>query len=258
LIGTKEGKKTLNSITIALIAVWTALLLAVSFLIIYPVPGVSVTITFSSVLLSSLTAPLLGPIYGTVSGFIFGWVVPYVNPATSIGILTFLAPTLAALMSGLVLFNRWKEATLILIVQLAIWFFHPFAWYQLMPVITWEYWLVLALILIPPVRKVIIRTLVFRNPKNLPIALWCLAWIARIGGDVATGNNIAVWVLGWGVPDLYPFWAPLTVYYAIADSLNCLIGAIIGTGVLMALKRSGIRITALDALQSKLKEKMHV
>jgi hypothetical protein len=247
-----KNKKTLSSITISLIAVWTALLLSVSFLLIYPLPGISVSITFSSVLLSSLTAPLLGPLYGTVSGLIFGWTVPYVNPATSIGILTFLAPTVAALMSGLFLFNRWKEATLIFLGQLVIWFVHPFAWYQLMPIITWEYWLVLAIIVIPPVRKWIIRTLVTRNQKYLPIALWCLAWIARIGGDVITGNNVAVWVLGWGVPDMYPYWAPMTVYYAIADSLNCLIGAIIGSGVLVALKRSGIRITALDALQVKL------
>lgn len=254
MVGTNE-KKTIRSINIALVAVWTALLLAVSFLVIYPVPGVSVSITFSSVLLSSLTAPLLGPIFGTVSGLIFGWVVPYVNPATSIGILTFLAPTLAALMSGLVLFNRWKEATLIFLAQLMIWFAHPFAWYQLMPIITWEYWLVLALILIPPVRKFIINSIVSGNQKYLPIALWCLAWIARIGGDVVTGNNISVWVLGWGVPELYPFWAPLTVYYAIADSLNCLIGAFIGTGVLAALRRSGIRIPAFDALQSKLQQK---
>jgi hypothetical protein len=249
-----NDQKTLSSINIALIAVWTALLLSVSFLIIYPLPGISVSITFSSVLLSSLTAPLLGPLYGTASGLIFGWTVPYVNPATSIGILTFLAPTLAALMSGLVLFNRWKEATLILLAQLAIWFTHPFAWYEQMPIITWEYWLVLAIIVIPPVRKWIVKTIVNRNKKYLPIALWCLAWIARIGGDVITGNNIAVWVLGWGVPELYPYWAPMTIYYAIADSLNCLIGAIIGSGVLVALKRSGIRITAIDYIQSKLKQ----
>ena len=251
MFGTKN-KKTLSSITISLIAVWTALLLSVSFLIIYPLPGTSVSITFSSVLLSSLTAPLLGPLYGTISGLIFGWTVPYVNPATSIGILTFLAPTLAALMSGLVLFNRWKEATLILLGQIAIWFAHPFAWYELMPIITWGYWLVLALIAIPPVRKWMVNTIVTRNQKYLPIALWCLAWIARIGGDTITGNNIAVWVLGWGDPQAYGFWAPMTLYYAIADSLNCLIGAIIGSGVLLALKRSGIRITALDTLEAKL------
>lgn len=254
MVETKD-KKTLSSINIALIAIWTALLLTVSFWIIYPIAGTPAQITFSSVLLSSLTAPLLGPLYGTVSGFIFGWAVPIVNPATSIGILTFLTPTLAALMSGLFLFNRWKEATLILFGQLVIWFAHPFAWYELMPIITWEYWLVLAIILIPPLRKWIIRTLVTRNQKYLPIALWCLAWIARIGGDVITGNNIAVWVLDWGVPEMYPYWAPMTVYYAIADSLNCLIGAIIGSGVLVALKRSGIRITALDALQAKLMPK---
>jgi hypothetical protein len=44
----------------------------------------------------------------------------------------------------------------------------------------------------------------------------------------------------------------MTLYYAIADSLNCLAGAIIGAGVLLALKRSGISITAVDYLQSKL------
>ncbi len=87
-----------------------------------------------------------------------------------------------------------------------------------------------------------------REPAKMPMALWCLAWIARIGGDVATGNNIAVWILNWGVPEMYPFWAPMTVYYAVADSLNCLAGAIIGTAVLITLKKSGLRTLALDHL----------
>jgi hypothetical protein len=238
----KINKKTVNSINIALIAIWAALLLSVSFIIIYPIPGVGVTITLSSVLLNSLTAPLLGPIFGTASGLIFGLAVPFVNPTTSIGILTFLAPTIAALMGGLVLFNRWKEALLILLVQLVIWFAHPFAWYQQMPIITWAYWLAFLLIILSPIRKWIVNTIISRNEKYLPIALWCLAWIAKIGGETITGNNIAVWVLGWGVPDLYPFWAPLTIYYAIADSLNCLFGAIIGSAVLLALKRRGIQL----------------
>ncbi len=247
-----QGRRTSNSVYLALISIWTALLLACSFLIIYPIPGTPASITFSSVLLSSLTAPLLGFLYGTISGFIFGWLVPYVNPATSIGIFTFLTPTLAALMSGLVLFNRWKEAALIFLCQILIWFAHPFAWYQLMPLITWQYWSVLVFIVVPPIRKWIIQSIVSRDQKRLPIALWCLAWIARIGGDVATGNNIAVWILNWTGPDFYPWWAPMTLYYAVADSLNCLAGAIIGTGVLTSLERNGIRITALDILQSKL------
>jgi uncharacterized membrane protein len=250
-----KGRKTISSVYLALIAVWTALLLASSLLIVYPIPGTPASITFSSVLLSSLTAPLLGPLYGTISGFIFGCLVPYVNPATSIGILTFLAPTLAALMSGLVLFNRWKEATLIFLCQIAVWLANPFAWYQLMPLILWQYVPVLAFIVVPPIRKWIIHSIVSGNQKHLPIALWCLAWIARIGGDVATGNNIAVWILNWTGPGFYPFWAPMTLYYAIADSLNCFAGAIIGAGVLTALKRSGIRIVALDILRSKFNAK---
>ena len=237
---------------LALITIWTALLLAVTVIPAYPVFGTPATITFSSILLNSLTAPLLGPLYGTISGFIVGVLAPYVNPATSIGLLTFLAPTIAALMSGLVLFNRWKEASVIFLVQLAIWLANPFAWYQLMPLVLWQYLPVLVFILVPPVRKWIINSIVTPNEKYLPIALWCLAWISRIGGEVITGNNIAVWVLNWTGPDFYPYWAPMTIYYAVADSLNCFAGAIIASGVILALKKSGIRSTALDTLRSKL------
>ena len=240
-----------NVVLLALTAMWVALTLVCSWYPAYPVLGTPAVITLSSIVFSGLTAPLLGPAWGTLAGLIFGGLVPYVNPQTSIGLLTFLTPTMAALMSGMVLFNRWKEATLIFGVQLAIWFSHPFAWYEAMPLITWEYWIVLAFVLIPPVRKWIIASIVKREPKNLTIALWCLAWIARIGGDVVTGNNIAVWTLGWGIPDLYPYWAPMTVYYAIADSLNCLAGAIIGTGVLLALKRTNLRILAVDHMKTE-------
>lgn len=254
-VSEQQRGRTISSVYLALISIWTALLLASSLLPAYPILGTSASITFSSVLLSSLTAPLLGPLYGALSGFIFGWLVAYVNPATSIGIFTFLAPTLAALMSGLVLFNRWKEAALILLFQIAVWLANPFAWYQLMPLILWQFVPVGVFIIVPPIRKWIVNSIVSANPKRLPIALWCLAWIARIGGDVATGNNIAVWILNWTGPVFYPFWAPLTLYYAVADSLNCFAGAIIGTGVLIALKRSGIRIMAFDGLKSKLAEK---
>lgn len=240
-----------NVIFLALAGLWVALVLACSWYPAYPVLGTSAVITVSNIVFSSLTAPLLGPLWGTLSGFVFGWLVPYVNPTTSIGLLTFLSPTMAALLSGLVLFNRWKEAAIIFILEMAVWFSHPFAWYEAMPIITWQYWLVLALIVIPPVRKWIIKSIVSRETASLPVALWCLAWIARIGGDVATGNNIGVWVLNWGVPEMYLYWAPMTIYYAIADSLNCVAGAIIGTVVLLAAKRAGLRALAVDFLERK-------
>lgn len=239
-----------NVVFLALTAMWVSVTLACAWYPAYPVLGTPAVITLSNIVFSGLTAPILGPLWGGFSGFVFGWLVPYVNPTTSIGLLTFLSPTMAALMSGLVLFNRWKEATVIFVLQLTIWFSHPFAWYQAMPLITWQYWVVLAFIVIPPVRKWIVNSITARDPANLTIALWCLAWIARIGGDVASGNNIAVWVLGWGKPDLYPYWAPVTIYYAIADSLNCLAGAVIGTAVLLTLKRANLRILAVDYLKT--------
>jgi hypothetical protein len=244
-------KYVVNVILVALTGIWVAVALVCALFPAYPVLGTSAVITVSSIVYSSLTAPLLGPLWGTLSGVIYGWLVPYVNPATSIGLLTFLSPTMAALLSGLVLFNRWKEATLVFALEMVVWFAHPFAWYEAMPVTTWQYWLVLAFIIIPPVRKWIVSSITTRNPANLPVALWCLAWIARIGGDVATGNNIGVWIMGWGVPSMYPYWAPMTIYYAVADSLNCLAGAIIGTLILLAVKRANLRVLAIDFLGNR-------
>jgi len=244
-----------NSFLLALTGVWTALMLALALIPTYPILGTPAVITLSGIIFSSLTAPLLGPFWGTLSGFIFGWLVPYINPATNMGLLTFLGPTISALMGGLMLFNRWKEATLILAAQMVVWFAHPFAWYQAMPIIIWQFVPVAIFILVPSVRKWIRNTISVRNnPTKLAIALWCLSWTARIGGEVAASNNNAVWILGWGVPEMYPYWAPLTVYYAIADSLNSLAGAIIGTAVLLALKRANIKTLATDSLESKTRE----
>jgi hypothetical protein len=128
---------------------------------------------------------------------------------------------------------------------MAIWFIHPFAFYELMPIVSWEYWLALALIVTPPIRKRIINSIASRDPKTLTVALWCLAWISRIGGDVITGNNVAIWVFGWTY-DMYVYWAPMTAYYAIVDSLNCLAGAVIGTAVLLALKNGGLGVLTID------------
>jgi hypothetical protein len=252
---TMTQKYVTNSLFVALAGVWTALMLALALIPTYPILGTPAVITLSGIIFSSLTAPLLGPLWGTFSGFAFGWLVPYVNPATNMGLLTFLGPAMSALMGGLVLFNKWKEAILVFAAQMIVWLAHPFAWYQAMPIILWQYVPVVVFILLPPVRKWIINVITARNnPTKLVIALWCLAWIARIGGEVAASNNTAVWVLGWGVAEMYPYWAPMTVYYAIADSLNSLAGAIIGTAVLLALKRANIKALALDTLAFKARE----
>jgi hypothetical protein len=242
--------KNIRVIFLALASIWTALALACSLVPVYPILGTSAQITAANILTSGLTACLLGPYWGTLSGFVFGWLVPYVYPPASIGLLTFLSPTIAALMSALVLFNKWKEALAIFAVEMAIWFVHPFAWYQAMPIITWQFWLALIFIVVSPVRNRIIDAITTRNPSTLPLALWCIAWISRMG-DVATGNNVGVWINGWGVPGLYMYWVPMTVYYAVAESLNCVAAAILGTGVLLALKRTNMRIIALDSLESK-------
>jgi hypothetical protein len=46
----------------------------------------------------------------------------------------------------------------------------------------------------------------------------------------------------------------MTLYYAITDSLNCLAAAIVGTAVLLALKRANIKMLAIDFLESKMKQ----
>ena len=218
----------------------------------FPILGTAAVVTVASIVAAALTAPILGPVWGTLAGFIYGWLVIYVNPSTAIfGPLTFLSPTMGALISGLVLFDRWKEALLIFSAEVVIWFLNPFAWYRAMPIITWEYWLAMGLIIVSPIRKWLVNAFKSRNPVTLPIALWCLAWIARVGGDVLTGNNLSIWVFNFGGPNNYGIWVPMTVYYAIADTLVCVFGAITGTIVLLTLKATNLRYVAVDFLESK-------
>ena len=243
------AQKRINSVYLALIAVWVAVVVVCGLFPAYPIFGTPAAITVASIVAAALTAPLLGPTWGTLAGFTYGWLIPFVNPSTLLfGPLTFLSPTMGALTSGLVLFNRWKEATLILLVQIGIWFLNPFAWYEAMPIITWEYWAALALIVTPPIRKRIIKAFRTRNPATLPIAIFCLAWIAHIGGEVLTGNNLGVWLFHFGGQANYVWWVPYTVYYAIADALGCFFGAILGTGELLSLKRANLRFISIDAL----------
>jgi hypothetical protein len=238
-----------NSVFLALTGIWSAVVIVCGLFPAFPILGTVYLVTLASVVSSALTAPILGLAWGTMAGFIYGWLIPYANPSTAIfGPLTFLSPTMGALISGLVLFNRWKEAALICFAEIVIWFLNPSAWYQAMPIITWEYWLALGLIIVPPVRKWIISAFKSRNPATLPIALWCLAWIAHVGGEVLTGNNIFLWVMKVVDPT---FWVPYTVYYAVVDSLTCLLGAIGGTLVLVALKAANLRFIAVDFLESK-------
>ncbi len=236
--------------SLALTSMLISIALACAFYPVYYILGTSAMITLSSIVFAGLTAPLLGPLWGSLAGLVFGLAVPYVNPTVSIGVLTFLSPTIGAVMSSLALFGRWKEATIIFAVEMVIWFSHPFAWYQDMWIVTWQYWVLLAFIIVPPVRKWISSTIINRNPVNLTAALWCIAWIARIG-DVATGNNIGVWINGWGTPGMYMYRVPVTAYYAIAESLTCLGAATVATAVLLTLRRANIRIIALDFLQLK-------
>jgi hypothetical protein len=242
-----------NTVFLALTGTWSAVVVVFGLVPAYPVFGTGATVTLASAVSSALTAPILGLTWGTLAGFTYGWLIPYTNPATAIfGPLTFLSPTMGALISGLVLFNHWKEGALIFFAQIVIWFLNPFAWYQAMPIITWEYWLALGLIIVPPVRKWIISAFKSRNPATLPIAIWCLAWISHIGGDVLIGNNIYVWIYNFTGPSNYGYWVPLTAYYAVADSLVCLLGAIGGTLVLVALKAANLRFLAVDFLESKM------
>lgn len=65
---TAVKKSVIGTFQIALIIVWTALLLTVVLVSIYPIPGTGILITLANPLSAGLTAPLLGPLAGAISG----------------------------------------------------------------------------------------------------------------------------------------------------------------------------------------------
>lgn len=241
----EKDKPTIGGVHVAFIAMWIAILLAVSAVPAYPIPGIPGSITVASALSAGLTAPLMGPWAGLVAGLVYGLLAVTLFPYTAFfGLLTALCPFMGFFIGGLTLYNKWKWAGGVFAVLLAVWFTHPFAWENGMPLVAWEQFVALGIILIPPIRKWVIDSVVERDPKRMILALSLLGWVSRMG-DVTTGNILAVRVIEFTIIE---YWVPMIPYYAITDSLTCLLGAVVGSAVLVALKRVKIKM-AVDVFE---------
>ncbi|MGQ4914725.1 MAG: ECF transporter S component [Candidatus Asgardarchaeia archaeon] len=233
------AKGEIGGVHVSIIAVWTAVMLAVTAIPAYPVPGMAGVITVA-VILSTLTGALLGPIAGLLFGLVFSTLEIMLFPYTAFfGILTILCPTANAFVAGLVVHDRWKEASAIYVVLIAIWFAHDYGRYQLMPIIPILQWVPpLIFILVPQIRYFIIKSIAERDVKKLPIAFLLLQNIGYMAEN-AVGCDIWLWWAGWSFP--YIYWVGTTAYHVAVHWITAIIGGIVATPIWITLKKIRVK-----------------
>ncbi|MCD6515372.1 MAG: hypothetical protein J7L07_10650 [Candidatus Odinarchaeota archaeon] len=238
------GTPIIGGVHIGLIIVWVAIKLAAAAIPTFPIPGLPGSLS-AAMFLKGLTGPLLGPYAGFVGGLAFGILNQFIFPYTAFfGPLTFLTNVTGFTFEGLALYPRkkgWIITVIYFIVMLLLWYFYKGGAGLVggMPLVTWEHWFAILILVIPWVRNFMQESLIKRdNPAKLFIALFLIGWV----GSMA--NNIMGCVLAFYMWDFTNpiYWVPMIPYYAATDILASIIGSIVGTAVLISLKRANIRV----------------
>ena len=118
----------------AVIAAWAAFIAISSLVPVIPVigSGAAFSLSDAAVVLAGI---LFGPVAGTLSAAIGSFLGQFIAPYTAVfGIITFLAPTLAALTAGLLMARRWQYVTGIFGLVIVVWLLFPLgqeAWFQI-------------------------------------------------------------------------------------------------------------------------------
>ncbi|MGQ4914721.1 MAG: hypothetical protein ACP6IU_08215 [Candidatus Asgardarchaeia archaeon] len=239
-----EGTAIVGGVHIGLIAVWVAIKLAAAAIPTFPIPGLPGSLSAAG-FLRGLSGPLLGPYGGFLAGLAFGLLAQTIWPYTAFfGPLTFLTNVAGFTAEGLVLYPKkkgWIIVTIYYLIMLVLWYTYKGGAGLVagMPLVTWEHWFAIAIVVIPWVRNFVQESIIKRdNPMKLFIAIWLIGWVG------AMANNIMGCVLAFYMWDFTNpiYWVPMILYYAIEDFITSTIGAIVGTAVLISLMRARVRV----------------
>jgi uncharacterized membrane protein len=117
----------------AVIAVWAALIAAVTLVPTFPIIGTGATFSVSAALIP-LAGIFFGPIAGALCAAIGAFVGQLIAPHTVFfGPLSFLIPTLGAMCAGFAMLKRWYVPLLVIVVFSGAWYLVPLgreAWFQ--------------------------------------------------------------------------------------------------------------------------------
>jgi hypothetical protein len=217
----------------AVIAVWAALIAAVTLVPTFPIIGTGATFSVSAALVP-LAGVLFGPVPGALCAAIGAFIGQLIAPHTVFfGPLSFLIPTFSALCAGFAMQKRWYVPLIATILFSVAWFIFPLgrtAWFQ--PII-WSLGAVASLI----GWFVASDWIGSDNRTKLFIGIF----LAAMAGTIVDHGFGCLWALiMFQLPR--EVWLTVLPLAPIERTLFSLGSAIIGTPLLIGLPKIGILV----------------
>lgn len=216
----------------AVLAVWAAFIAISGLLPVIPIIGTGATFSLSDAVVV-LAGVLFGPVYGAIAAAIGGFIGQLIAPHGAVfGVLTFLCPTIAAFVAGLLVARRWKAVIGIFIVLTVLWYAMPLgrsAWFQ--AAVNYP----LPVLLAFPAAKWGADWLGQRDAKKRFVAIGLMSFIGTCA-SLALGNFMAlpmfalpreVWL------GVLPIQTPQRIIFAILSS-------VIGVPIMAGLTKIGM------------------
>jgi uncharacterized membrane protein len=226
---------------VAYIAISAAIVTASAYIPMFPVIGAGSMIS-AGMIIVPIVGALLGPTAGTLAVTIGAFLGQIVAPYGAIfGMITFLAPTIGALVAGLLSFRKWKEGFAVLGLTILMWYVltsvkwanDPYAsvrWY-----FPFLHLVSLASILI--LRGRIGEWIEGLDPKKASFGVF-FASLAGLMADHMVGNAIYVGLYS-GPARVYGFVLPI---YWVERLLGAIGATFIGVPLMIGLRKTRIKL----------------
>jgi len=241
------GKRgvTMFGVPISWVAIWGALLGVGALIpIVIGFGGEGVNFPLSTCL-APIIGLVLGPYGGFVAGLIGGTIGMFLNPgAYYMGVGNILDVAMAALMTGWIVNKRWYLSAALYAVMIAAYNIIPFYVLNIytppidpgVHLALWFYYVGFA-VLLATGWNILPAWIKSGNAAKLFIAAWIMVWVG-----VAPGH-----LMGW-VAFSWLFAYPINLIILVGTYMVwwqriiiLTVGAVLGTAILVALKRTGLR-----------------
>lgn len=218
----------------AIIAAWASFIAISGLLPVLPVFGTGATFSLADSIVV-LGGVLFGPIAGAIAAATGGFIGQLLAPQSAVfGVITFVCPTIAALIAGLLMKRKWAYVIGIFVILTILWFLLPLgrdAWF--VPAVN----IGITLILIVPAATWGVNQISSKDPKKMFIGVSLISFIGAQASS-ALGNLMAlpmfalpreVWL------GVLPIMTPQRILFGI-------LAAVIGVPLLLGLPKIGVQV----------------
>jgi hypothetical protein len=205
----------------------------------FPVLGVQGASIGIAAIMPPLSGIILGPYAGALAVFVSGLIGSFIAPYNApFGVLTFIPGVVGALSAGFLTEGKWVRSLAIFLAGIALFLLYPgsasyahFVWFHLIGCV----------LLISPLHRIAVEGIRGGGTGRTTIAVAVVSLISTLSDQVSGSALAQVYfplVLGFSIPA--EIWQSVVFIYPVERLVITIIATIIGTGVVRALRSSGL------------------